>query len=304
MNLKDVSDPHHKVEWLLLGQTLGLTQREMAETAGVSHGAIGHHERRHGVNILRNNGKNADEEILKDIRSVAGRVDGPLTTIKYRDIGSFSERTIQDRFGSWTAALDLAGLDSSNRGPGANMDPRLNDPEWLRRRLVDDGWTQKEVADECDCSQPTVSKRTAEAEITYPLPEEPEYEDTREPAVIAKVELAMNEAGILTSTEVTTDEFGWRADVVGNNIAIEAKGAGAERPDVRRGLGQAMSYLSDGFDYAYVAAPHRWLDEKHRALFDVTDIGLIAVSDECVVASQGGSELDTLLDGGRRSGIG
>ena len=100
-----------------------------------------------------------DKDLLDDIRAAADRADGPLTTMKYRKLGSFSERTVQVRFDSWKDALELAGVEGSSRGFRADMDDRLEDSEWLEDRYHGEGVTLGEIAEECRCSTATVSKR-------------------------------------------------------------------------------------------------------------------------------------------------
>lgn len=56
----------------------------------------------------------SDDALIKNIKRVAKKLDkNTLTTSEYRQQGKFSPKTITNRFGSWPAALEKAGLEPS-----------------------------------------------------------------------------------------------------------------------------------------------------------------------------------------------
>jgi len=56
-----------------------------------------------------------DEELLNDLKRVAHELNqSTVQMLKYREIGSFDDRTISRRFGSWNSALLAADLQISN----------------------------------------------------------------------------------------------------------------------------------------------------------------------------------------------
>lgn len=59
----------------------------------------------------------SDEELLADLKRVASAVPLPLSSKKYQNAGKYAASTISRRFGSWTHALELAGIkvDATNR---------------------------------------------------------------------------------------------------------------------------------------------------------------------------------------------
>jgi hypothetical protein len=57
----------------------------------------------------------SDEELLADLRSIAGRLGkGTVGQKEYRELGKYDDTTTSDRFGTWNNALRAAGLTVSN----------------------------------------------------------------------------------------------------------------------------------------------------------------------------------------------
>ena len=59
----------------------------------------------------------SDEELIEDLKRVASAYPPPLSSTKYQGAGKYNISTISRRFGSWTHALELAGVtaDTTNR---------------------------------------------------------------------------------------------------------------------------------------------------------------------------------------------
>ncbi|EMA11591.1 hypothetical protein SAMN05443574_103330 [Haloarcula vallismortis] len=57
--------------------------------------------------------KISDEELLKDLRRVTDELGESPTAVQYREEGSYSPNTFQNRFGSWNKAKEQAGLETS-----------------------------------------------------------------------------------------------------------------------------------------------------------------------------------------------
>ncbi len=55
----------------------------------------------------------SDEALLADLQRVADEVGEPPTVQEYRERGQYSDSTLRSCFGSWSAALEAAGLDAS-----------------------------------------------------------------------------------------------------------------------------------------------------------------------------------------------
>ncbi|MBK1723109.1 homing endonuclease associated repeat-containing protein [Thiocystis violacea] len=57
-----------------------------------------------------------DDELLSDLKRVAEQIGSSTVQQRtYGEFGSFDYRTLERRFGSWNKALELAGLEVSNR---------------------------------------------------------------------------------------------------------------------------------------------------------------------------------------------
>lgn len=58
----------------------------------------------------------SDEQLLEDLMQVCKKVGSPKVTVaKYRTYGKYDVSTFARHFGSWNAALELAGLQVSNK---------------------------------------------------------------------------------------------------------------------------------------------------------------------------------------------
>lgn len=59
----------------------------------------------------------SDEELIEDLKRIATDTQHPLSSAKYQVAGKYDVSTISRRFGSWTHALELAGIkaDTTNR---------------------------------------------------------------------------------------------------------------------------------------------------------------------------------------------
>lgn len=75
-------------------------------------------------------------DLLTELRSVAEQVDGRLQTSDMDTLGSYSAKTYINRFGSWQAALEAAGIDADP----TPRTPQITDEELIAelRRLNDD----------------------------------------------------------------------------------------------------------------------------------------------------------------------
>lgn len=56
----------------------------------------------------------SDEALLADLQRVADAVGEPPTVQEFREQGQYADGTLRSRFGSWSAALEAAGLDASD----------------------------------------------------------------------------------------------------------------------------------------------------------------------------------------------
>jgi hypothetical protein len=61
--------------------------------------------------------------------------------------------------------MDWSGATSDNSDGHRIDDDRLNDPEWLEAAYWERGMTMADIADTCDCSDPTVLRRFKEYDI-------------------------------------------------------------------------------------------------------------------------------------------
>lgn len=59
-------------------------------------------------------GRIATDELLADLRRVADELGHSPTVGDYRDHGKYSPKSLQKRFGSWNAAKEVAGLDTTH----------------------------------------------------------------------------------------------------------------------------------------------------------------------------------------------
>jgi len=59
--------------------------------------------------------RTSNEELLKNLRNTAEKIDGVLTKRDYNELGAFNPSTMYDRFGKWNEAKRKAGLDLADR---------------------------------------------------------------------------------------------------------------------------------------------------------------------------------------------
>jgi len=55
----------------------------------------------------------SDDDLCSDLRRVAEAVGESPTVTQYRERGEYGDSTLRTRFGSWSEALEAAGLDAS-----------------------------------------------------------------------------------------------------------------------------------------------------------------------------------------------
>lgn len=76
-----------------------------------------------------------DSDLIADLRSVAIKLGkGSVTVAEYRASGKFGSKTIENRFGGWSLALDKAGLEV-NRERGITNDDLFNNLERVWTKL-------------------------------------------------------------------------------------------------------------------------------------------------------------------------
>lgn len=70
-----------------------------------------------GLDVTRKRGRRvSDTELLEHLRDVDSQTDGSVTIDQMNDLGNFSANTYHNRFGSWNAAKEAAGLESTIQG--------------------------------------------------------------------------------------------------------------------------------------------------------------------------------------------
>mgnify|MGYP000494631065 CR=1 FL=1 len=94
----------------------GQTTTAIAEVCGVSDVTIGRWMETHDI-PRRESGLSRipDDELLADLRRVAGVVDDIPSTVDYNRFGEYSTVVFWHRFGGWTDALRAADLFGGER---------------------------------------------------------------------------------------------------------------------------------------------------------------------------------------------
>lgn len=123
-----------------------------------------------------------DEELLDDLAAVATQVDGVVTQEAYDRKGSYSSRTLIERFGGWTDAKKRVGVNRDGVTDRTPTEELLNDLQETSER-VDDVLTQEEYAELGSFSPTTMKNRFGS------------WSEAKE------------RAGIMTSQKATVDEL-------------------------------------------------------------------------------------------------
>lgn len=95
-----------------------------------------------------------DDELLESLRELADDLGGKPRARDVTEHRSHSARVYRDRFGSWSEAVEKAGLDSLQY---PNSKRPYKEKERLRQMYIDEGLSQKEIAEKCDVSESTIS---------------------------------------------------------------------------------------------------------------------------------------------------
>lgn len=101
--------------------------------------------------------KHTEQDLLADLRRVAGEADGPLSEREYAARGRFGVTTFRRRFGSWNAAKRRADL--RTREPERIDEERLLDDVRRVARSVDGRLSERTYADEGEFGVTTLRRR-------------------------------------------------------------------------------------------------------------------------------------------------
>lgn len=117
---------YREVEWLLLGQKLGLTVYELGEIVNVTGSTVSKWEGK--LKIKRGQAVEplTDAELLQDLKSVAQDLEKTPSAPEYNKHAVRSSRVLHKRFGNWREACIKAGLPPNQEGT-VNKEDALND---------------------------------------------------------------------------------------------------------------------------------------------------------------------------------
>lgn len=157
----------------------------------------------------------------------------------------------------------------------------LEDADWLKKKYHDEGMSQSEIGDLLGVAQSTVGLYLQQHDINARSRGQKQHDagSMTENDVIDALTDVLDENGHGYETEVRVGD--WFCDVYDNDIdtAYEAKGWGSLKPDILKGIGQAVSYLAHGAATAYVVVPADSVRQSHKKTFATLRIGLITVEE-------------------------
>lgn len=134
----------------------GMSYSEIGEITGYSQSSVGRHVKKHGIEP-RSFGEHQTQEKLQDkawLREKYLKED-----LSAREIADMVDRTT-DSIHYWRNKHDIRA-----KSPQGEVDPRLEDPEWLREKYVDKGMTTHEIAELIGENQTNVHRRLTKFDI-------------------------------------------------------------------------------------------------------------------------------------------